>query len=171
MSDVGHLWAVAFDDVSRADQVRESVAQLAQRHLFVLLDWTVAVRYGDGSFSLDGEPLVNASKGGRLANFLASLAMGAPPLTSAAVDAFTKRFDTAAGISPDFVREVEALMKPGTSVLFVVDTVEDMHPVLHEIRGLGGTVLKTNVDLERARLIQSALAASTEDPQNDSKPR
>ena len=32
--------------------------------------------------------------------------------------------------------------------------------ILHAIRGLGGTVLKTNVDLERARLIQATLAAS-----------
>jgi hypothetical protein len=31
------------------------------------------------------------------------------------------------------------------------------------IRGLGGTVLKTNVDLERAKLIQSTLAAALPD--------
>jgi uncharacterized membrane protein len=35
-----------------------------------------------------------------------------------------------------------------------------MDVILHTIRGLGGTVIKTNVDLERAREIQSALAAS-----------
>ena len=35
-----------------------------------------------------------------------------------------------------------------------------MDPILHTIRGLGGTMLKTNVDLERAKLIQSTLAAS-----------
>jgi hypothetical protein len=34
-----------------------------------------------------------------------------------------------------------------------------MDVILHKIRGLGGTVLKTNVDLERAQLIQSTLAA------------
>jgi hypothetical protein len=34
-----------------------------------------------------------------------------------------------------------------------------MDKVLHGIRGLGGTVLKTNVDVERARLIQSTLVA------------
>ena len=32
--------------------------------------------------------------------------------------------------------------------------------ILHKIQGLGGTVLKTNVDLERAKLIQSTLAAA-----------
>jgi uncharacterized membrane protein len=54
-------------------------------------------------------------------------------------------------------------MKPGTSAIFVLEQVGDMDEVLREIRGLGGTVLKTTVDLERAKLIQSALAASTSD--------
>jgi hypothetical protein len=40
-----------------------------------------------------------------------------------------------------------------------------MDVILHSIRGLGGTVLKTNVDLERATLIQSTLAASAAAPQ------
>ena len=62
-------------------------------------------------------------------------------------------------IADDFVREVKELMKPGTSAIFVLDDEGDMDVILHRIRGLGGTVLKTNVDLERARLIQSTLAA------------
>jgi uncharacterized membrane protein len=45
-----------------------------------------------------------------------------------------------------------------------------MDVILHRIRGLGGTVLKTNVDLERARLIQSTLAApSTQAKKSDDK--
>jgi len=40
----------------------------------------------------------------------------------------------------------------------VLDSEGDMDVILHSIRGLGGTVLKTNVDLERAQLIQSTLA-------------
>ena len=63
------------------------------------------------------------------------------------------------GIEDDFVREVEGLMKPGTSAIFVLDDEGDMDVILHSIRGLGETVLKTNVDLERAQLIQSTLAA------------
>jgi uncharacterized membrane protein len=60
------------------------------------------------------------------------------------------------------VREVQALMKPGTSAIFVLDSQGDMDMILHGIRGLGGTVLRTNVDVERARLIQSTLAAPSE---------
>ena len=67
------------------------------------------------------------------------------------------------GIGDDFVRDVQSLMKPGTSALFVLDEAGDMEVILHKIQGLGGTVLKTNVDLERARLIQSTLAAAAPD--------
>jgi uncharacterized membrane protein len=66
-----------------------------------------------------------------------------------------------AGIGPEFIHEVEALMKPGTSALFVLDAEGDMELILHRIRGLGGTVVRTNVDLERAKLIQSTLAAAS----------
>jgi uncharacterized membrane protein len=66
---------------------------------------------------------------------------------------------TSAGIDGAFVTEVQGLMKPGTSAIFLLDSEGDMDMILHGIRGLGGTVLKTNVDVERARLIQSTLAA------------
>ena len=48
-------------------------------------------------------------------------------------------------------------MRPGTSALLVLDAGGDMEVILHAIRGLGGTVLKTNVDLEHARLIEATL--------------
>jgi uncharacterized membrane protein len=45
-----------------------------------------------------------------------------------------------------------------------------MDVILHKIRGLGGTVLKTNVDREHAQLIQSTLAApSTQPGKSDAK--
>jgi hypothetical protein len=45
----------------------------------------------------------------------------------------------------------------------------DMDAILRAIRGLGGTVLKTNVDLERAKLIQSTLAASADTVEPDGR--
>jgi uncharacterized membrane protein len=70
------------------------------------------------------------------------------------------------GISDDFVSEVEALMKPGTSALFVLDQERNMDAILQGIRGLGGTVLRTNVDVKRAKLIQSTLAATSSETED-----
>jgi uncharacterized membrane protein len=171
MTTDAHLWAIGYDDVARADQVRDEIARLgwgsgqAGRYL-ILLDLAVVVRHLDGSFAIDREPFpgvanILACTG---AGFLAGLVLAAP-LTGAAVGALLGSAGTAAaahvGISEDFIRDAEALMKPGTSALFVLDDDGDMEAILHTIRGLGGTVLKTNVDVERAKLIQSTLAAAS----------
>ncbi len=168
MSKCGNLWAIGFDDTGRAALVRDEITRLAwEQHCLILVDVAVAVRYPNGTFTLNGEPfpVVTMTPGGTVARFLAALSLGAPPLTDAAVGRLLGQFGAAAdavGISDDFVGEVAALIKPGTSVLFVLDEGGDMDAILHAIRGLGGTVLKTNVDLDRAKLIQSTLAASSD---------
>jgi uncharacterized membrane protein len=164
MSKSGHLWAVGFDDMGRAEEVRTEMSRLGERHCLILLDTAVVVRYSDGSVTLDGEPFVTTPRfsGHTIASFLAGLALGAPPLTGAVAGAMVRGVGVTAGevgIGNDFLCEVEALMKPGTSALFVLDQADDLPEILEGIRGLGGTVLKTNVDLERATLIQSTLAA------------
>src|SRR5262249_40353342 len=155
-----HLWAIGFDGMQRADQFRAEIARLGERHCLILLNTAVVVRYPDGSVTLDGEPFVAVINfsGHTFASFLAGLVLCDPPLTGAAVGALVRSTGGASGqvgIDEDFIREVEALMKPGTSALFVLDQEGDMDAILQGIRGLGGTILKTNVDLKRAKLIQS----------------
>jgi uncharacterized membrane protein len=170
MTTAAHLWAIGYDDMGRADQVRDEITRLgwgtgqAGKYL-ILLDVAVVVRHPDGSLTFNREPFSAVANilGCTALGFLAGLVLAAP-LTGAAVGALLGSGGTAAkaavGISDDFVREVEGLMRPGTSALFVLDDEGDMEVILHTIRGLGGTVLQTNVDVERAKLIQSTLAAA-----------
>ncbi len=134
MTETSHLWAVAFDNISRADQVCGEVIKLADQHRLILLDWTVAVRFSDGAFTVGGEPLNEVSWHGRLASFLAGLALGAPPLTGAAIGVFSDGSQPADCIDDNFIREVKDLVRPGTSVLFVVDKAEDLNAILDAIR-------------------------------------
>jgi uncharacterized membrane protein len=172
MSADSHLWAIGFDNMDQAESVRDKITGLAwgegrgSKYL-ILTDIAIVVRHPDGSFSFNHEPFP------AVANVLACTAVGflaglvvAAPLTGATIGALLGGGGTAAaaasaGISADFIREVEALMKPGTSALFVLDDQGDMGMILHTIHGLGGTVLKTNVNVERAKLIQSTLAATS----------
>jgi uncharacterized membrane protein len=50
------------------------------------------------------------------------------------------------------------MIRPGTSALLVLDVAENLNAIRGRLQGLGGRILKTNVDIERANLIQSTLA-------------
>src|SRR5262249_30479094 len=128
MTTAAHLWAVGYDDVARADQVRDEITKLGWGSggvvkSLLLYDVAVVVRHPDGSFTLDRESFSGGANilGCTVVGFLAGLALAAP-LAGAAVGALLGGAGTAAmtakaGISADFVREVEGLMKPGTSAL------------------------------------------------------
>src|SRR5262245_63727872 len=129
MTTGAHLWAVGYDDMARAAQVRDEITNLgwgsgrAGKYL-ILDDIAVVVRHVDGSFTLDRQPFPGVANvlACTAAGFLAGLVLAAP-LTGATVGAALGGAGTAisaasAGIGADFVREVEGLMKPGTSVLF-----------------------------------------------------
>ena len=94
MTTAAHLWAIGYDDVGRADQVRNEIIELgwgagkAAKYL-ILKDIAVVARHPDGSFTFDREPFP------RLANILALTGAGflaglvvAAPLTGAAVGAW-----------------------------------------------------------------------------------
>jgi len=163
--------------MGRANQVRDEIISLGwHKHYLILDDVAVVVRHLDGSFTLDREAFPAASNvlGCSVVGFVAGLVLGAP-LTGATIGAMVGGAGSVAvlgsvGIGEDFIKDVERLMKPGTSALFVLDDEGDMDVILHKIRGLGGTVLKTNVDVEHAKLIQSTLAApSAQTSKSDGK--
>ena len=166
MKTSGHLWAIGYADMKRAAEVRDEIVKLGwDKRDLILEDVAVVVRHPDGSFAVDRKPVPTAANmvGFTLVGILAGLVLGEPmvgAVVGTALGLGGAAVSAAVGIGEDFVREVEGLMKPGTSVLFVLDSEGDMDVILHGIRGLGGTVLKTNVDVERARLIQSTLAAT-----------
>jgi uncharacterized membrane protein len=168
MTATAHLWAIGYDDMERAAQVREEITRLGwEKHYLILEDIAVVVRRPDGSYTFHTKPFPVGTNilACSAVGFLAGLVLAAP-LTGATVGALLggagSATAAAVSISDQFVAEVEKLMKPGTSALFVLDNEGDMDVILHAIRGLGGTVFKTNVDAERARLIQSTLAAAPE---------
>ncbi len=175
MTALADLWAIGFEGVERAAQIRDRITMLGEQQDIKLLDTAVVVRYPDGSVTLDGEPFIisdDKAHSRTIANILADIALAAPILNGAAAGAllrYTNTADVAAtGISEEFIGEIERLMRPGTSALFVLDQEGNRDAVVHAIRGIGGTVLKTTVNPELAKLIQSILSAA---PTDAARPR
>ena len=62
MTKSGHLWAIGYNDMERANQVRDEIVRLGwDKHYLLLDDVAVVVRHPDGSFTLNREPFPAAS--------------------------------------------------------------------------------------------------------------
>jgi uncharacterized membrane protein len=173
---MSHLWAISYADPSRANQARDRLFGLEADELLSIKDLVVVARRPDGSFEQETAPGADLAQGAALGFLVGALLAG--PAGSAALAAGALLGGSAAGallgglvsiftevkIDTDFVRQLEQGMKPGSSTLFLLDRVGDLERLLPRLHGLGGDVLRTNVDVERARQIQEALRAETAGP-------
>jgi uncharacterized membrane protein len=167
MSHTAHLWAIGYEDPALAQKTREELCYLGgARQSLLLLDIAILTRHADGSYALDRQPFPMTGNvlGGGTLGFIAGLAL-AVPMTGAAIGALmgcaASTVANKLGMERAFVDAVKSLVQPGSCAVLVLDDDGDMESILPAIQGLGGTVLKTNVDVNRARLIQSTLLAET----------
>jgi uncharacterized membrane protein len=160
-----HLWAVGYDDINRAGQVRDVIDSLAGPQQYLqLLDIAILARSADGSLTFNGKPF-SASRhivGNGTLGLLTGFALAVPMLSDEAItwltDSTAPGVSNSLGIDEKFKQDIASMIRPGTSALLVLDVAENMNAILGRLQGLGGRILKTNVDIERANLIQSTLA-------------
>src|SRR5262245_32053654 len=89
MATISHLWAIGYDDMGRADEVREVIAKLGwEKSDLILEDIAVVVRHPDGTFTFNRSPFpaIASLASFTAVGFLAGL-VTLMPLTSAAVGA------------------------------------------------------------------------------------
>jgi uncharacterized membrane protein len=64
------------------------------------------------------------------------------------------------GINDQFMKDLAANMQPGSSILFVLVRKATPDKVLEELKGTGGTILKTSLSHEDEAKLQAALNAA-----------
>ena len=157
------LVVIEYDDQFKAEEIRLSLMKMQKDYLIDLGDAVVAVKDQRGKVRL--HQAVNLTTAGALRggfwgaligliflNPLLGLALGA---TAGAVGGAL----TDVGISDKFMKDLAATMKPGSSTLFVLVRKVTPDKVLDELKGTGGTVLKTSLSHEDEAKLQAALTA------------
>src|SRR5262245_936607 len=96
MTQRGRFWAVGFDRIERAEQVRADVLKLGATRDLIVLDTAVMECFPDGIVTLDGKRFLGniSSHHHSFASFIAAIALGVPPLTEARVGELTRHSRT-----------------------------------------------------------------------------
>jgi uncharacterized membrane protein len=159
------LVVIGYDDIFKAEEVRLSLIKMQRDYLIDLEDAVVAVKDPAGKVKL--HQAINLTAAGAASGGFWGALVGLiflNPLLGLAVGAGTGAVAGAlsdVGINDNFMKELAATMKPGSSALFVLVRKVTVDKVLEELKGTGGTVLKTSLSHEDEAKLQAVLSAGT----------
>ncbi|MEE4489346.1 DUF1269 domain-containing protein [Streptomyces sp. BE230] len=163
---MSNLFAIAYDDLATADEVRDKLLSLNREHLVELEDVVVVERRAsDGKIKLHqaNNHVATGAVGGALWGSLIGL-LFLVPFLGAAVGAAAGAAGGAAtdtGVDDGFMKEVSANLKPGAAAVFVLVRTAARDKVVPEIAKFGGQLLQTSLskaDEEQLReMVKDAL--------------
>jgi uncharacterized membrane protein len=168
MNTIGdlNLWALGYDEPARAKEVRAEILRVESIYGLHVHDAIVVRRLQDGSFTMEREDSPSVSAGILGTGFLGMLVglVVLQPMAGAAIGATLGGLTVASArqivVDQAFLNDVKELIKPGTSALFLLTKTDHPEAVLRDIRGLGGIVLRTDVNADLARQVQESLDAA-----------
>ena len=159
------LAVIGYNDVFKAQEVRLSLLKMQRDYLIDLEDAVVAVKDAKGKVKLHqavNMTAAGAASGGFWGTLIGLIFLN--PLLGLAVGASAGAVSGAladVGINDKFMKDLAAAMKPGSSALFVLVRRATPDKVLEELKGSGGTVLKTSLSHEDEAKLQAALSAQS----------
>jgi uncharacterized membrane protein len=163
MSD---LVVIAFPSEAKAEEVRQKVLELQKEYLIDLGDAAIAVKQADGSVKLN--QLVSTAAAGAVSGTFWGTLIGLiflMPLAGAAIGAASGALGgylTDIGVNDDFMKEVATSLQPGNAALFLLVRKLTADKVLEDLKGVGGTVLRTSFDHTKEEALRAALAGVTQ---------
>jgi len=161
MSD---LVFIMFDSEAKAEEVRNKVLDMQREYLINVEDAVIATRDEHGRVHLN--QLVNTTATGAVSGALWGTLIGwifLMPVVGAAVGAASGALGgalTDVGINDDQMRrDAQAALTPGTAGLFLLIRKMTTDKVLEDLKGVGGTVIRTSFDHAKEEALKAALAA------------
>jgi uncharacterized membrane protein len=159
MSD---LVFIAFPSEQKAEEVREKVLEMQKEYLIELGDAVVAVKDDKGRIKLN--QLMNTTAAGAVSGALWGTLIGLiflNPLLGTAIGAASGALGgslTDVGINDQFMKDAASALQPGTAGLFLLVRKMTTDKVLADLKGVGGTVMRTSFDETKEAALREALA-------------
>jgi len=159
MSD---LVFIAFPTEQKAEEVREKVLEMQKEYLIELGDAVVAVKDDKGRIKLN--QLMNTTAAGAVSGALWGTLIGLiflNPLLGTAIGAASGALGgslTDVGINDQFMKDAAEALQPGTAGLFLLVRKMTTDKVLADLKGVGGTVMRTSFDESKEAALREALA-------------
>lgn len=155
------LVVVAYPSLYQAEEVRLQLLKMQKEYLVDLEDAVIAVRKPDGKVKL--HQLYNLTASGAVGGGFWGLLIGLiflNPLLGVVVGAGAGAVSGAlsdVGVNDDFMKNVARQLQPGHSLLFVLFRNITLDKALEELRGTGGTVIRTSLSHEDEARLRAAL--------------
>jgi uncharacterized membrane protein len=166
MSD---LVFIAFDDEKKAEEVRERVLAMQKDYLIEIGDAVIATRDANGRVKLNQifHPAASGAASGALWGMLIGW-LFLMPLAGAAVGAASGALGGSlvdVGINDaDMKAQANEALKPGMAGLFLLIRKFTADKVLEDLKGVGGTVIRSSFTHEQEERLQAALAGASAAP-------
>ena len=158
------LVVIGYNEIHKAEEVRLTLVKLQRDYLIDLEDAVAVTKDAKGKIKL--HQTVNLTAAGATSGGFWGMLIGLMflnPLLGIAVGASAGAVSGALvdlGINDQFMKDLAATLTPNSSALFVLVRKSTPDKVLEEVKGTGGTILKTSLSHEDETKLQAALSAA-----------
>lgn len=158
------LVVIGYNEIHKAEEVRLTLVKLQREYLIDLEDAVAVTKDAKGKIKL--HQTVNLTAAGAASGGFWGMLIGLMflnPLLGIAVGASAGAVSGALvdlGINDQFMKDLAATLTPNSSALFVLVRKSTPDKVLEEVKGTGGTILKTSLSHEDETKLQAALSAA-----------
>lgn len=158
------LVVIGYNEIHKAEEVRLTLVKLQRDYLIDLEDAVAVTKDAKGKIKL--HQTVNLTAAGAASGGFWGMLIGLMflnPLLGLAVGASAGAVSGALvdlGINDQFMKDLAATLTPNSSALFVLVSKSTPDKVLDEVKGTGGTILKTSLSHEDETRLQAALSAA-----------
>jgi uncharacterized membrane protein len=154
---------IAFPSEAKAEEVRQKLLDMQKDYLIELGDAVIAIKQPNGRVKLNQlfHPTAAGAAGGALWGTLIGM-LFLMPLVGTALGAAGGALGgalTDVGINDGFMKDAAQTLQAGDAALFLLIRKMTTDKVLADLKGVGGTVLRTSFDHTKEEALREALAA------------